>query len=81
MAEAEQKLDIEKRVEIQLAIGNYLRAIERFEKASHDFNESCQRVRECVPRSRRFIVNHNHQMHMITTDTDGSFQVEQIETI
>ena len=41
--------DIETRVNISLAVGRYLRAMDRFEAANKEFNEACSslRTQEC----------------------------------
>lgn len=74
-------LDIEQRVTISLALQRYLRAMEQFEKASSDFNESCQVVRTTLPHNSRLIANLNHQHYLVTSDDAGNFQVEQIDTV
>ncbi len=75
------KLDIEQRVTVSLALQRYLRAMEQFEKASSDFNESCQVVRKTLPLNSRLIANLNHQHYLVTSDDAGNFQVEQIDTV
>ena len=45
-------MDAERCVTISLALQRYLRAVERFEAASKDFNESCQTIRQALPVSR-----------------------------
>lgn len=79
--ESTPKLDIDRRVEISLAIQRYLRAAEQFEAASLAFNEACQVMRNALPRASRLIANVNHQHHLVTNDLDGNFQVEQIDTV
>ncbi len=37
-------MNIEQRVTVSLALQRYLRAVERFEAASNEFNESCQTI-------------------------------------
>lgn len=79
--ENSKHLDIERRVEISLAVQRYLRATEKFEAASLEFNESCQALRQKLPRETRLIANVNHQHHLVTCDLEGNFQVEQIDTL
>ncbi len=74
-------MNIEQRVTISLALQRYLRAVERFEAASTDFNESCQAVREALPRECRFVANVMHQHYLVTSDREGNFEVEGIETV
>ena len=45
-------MNIEQRVTVSLALQRYLRAVERFEAASNEFNESCQAIRQALPITR-----------------------------
>jgi len=76
-----KSLDIERRVEISLAVQRYLRAAEQFEAASLAFNEACQAMRKTLPRASRLIANVSHQHHLVTCDLDGNFEVETIDTV
>lgn len=67
------------RVGINIAVGSYLRAVQRFEDASNAFNAACTLVRETVPRCKRFVVKYDFRYYLITTEKDGSFEVEEIE--
>lgn len=75
------KMNIDQRVKVSLALQRYLRATERFEEASKEFNESCQVVRQQLPPESRFVAEIAHQYYMVTSDADGSFAVEPVETI
>jgi hypothetical protein len=75
------KMDIDQRVTISLVLQRYLQAAERFEAASLEFHDSCQLVRNTLPRESRLIANINHQHYLVTCDKDGSFEVEQIDTV
>lgn len=74
-------VDIETRVTVSLALQRYLRAVERFEAASNEFDESCQTVRQALPRESRFVANIMHQHYLVTSDREGNFEVEQIDTL
>ena len=76
-----KSLDIERRVEISLAVQRYLRAAERFEAASNEFNESCQAIRQALPRESRFVANISHQHFLVTSDQEGNFEVESVDTV
>lgn len=75
------RLNIERRVEISLAVQRYLRAVAKFEEASIDFNESCQSLRSILPKECRLIANVEHQHHLVTSDLEGNFKIEQIDTL
>ena len=74
-------MDIEQRVTASLALQRYLRSVERFEAASKEFNESCQTIRQALPRDSRFVANISHQHYLVTSDREGNFEVEQIATV
>ena len=62
-------MNIDQRVTISLALQRYLRAVERFEAASNEFNESCQAIRQALPRESRFVANISHQHFLVTSDS------------
>jgi|GEM_PF-1499399 len=64
-------MNIEQRVTVSLALQRYLRAVERFEAASNEFNESCQTIRQALPRESRFVANISHQHYLVTSDNEG----------
>ena len=51
------------------------------ETASNEFNESCQTIREALPRESRFVANISHQHYLVTSDREGNFEVEQVDTV
>jgi len=75
------KLDIEARVAISLAAGRYLRAAQRFEAANQDFTEACKSLRNALPKASRFVANIEHKHYLLTTDSEGNFNVEELDTI
>jgi hypothetical protein len=74
-------MDIEQRVAVSLALQRYLRAAERFEAASREFNESCERIRQTLPRQCRFVANVSHLLYLVTSDHEGNFEVEQVDSV
>jgi hypothetical protein len=74
-------MNIEQRVTVSLALQRYLRAVERFEAASSEFNESCQTIRQALPRESRFVANIMHQHYLVTSDNEGNFEVESVDTV
>ena len=74
-------MNIDQRVTVSLALQRYLRAVERFEAASNEFNESCQTIRQTLPRESRFVANISHQHYLVTSDNEGNFEVEQVDTV
>jgi hypothetical protein len=74
-------MELEQRVNVSLALQRYLRAVERFDAASSEFNESCQTIRQALPRESRFVAIISHQHYLVTSDRDGNFEVEQVTTV
>ena len=74
-------LSIEERVNIQLAVQRYVRAMERFEFAANEFNESCSSMRKVVPGPIRVIARIDHQTYLFTMDNESNFEVESIESL
>lgn len=74
-------MDIEKRVAISLALQRYLLAVERFEAATTEFHESCQSIRKTLPCESRFVAIISHQHFLVTSDSEGNFEVEQVDTL
>ena len=74
-------LDIETRVSVSLAVGQYLRASDRFNEASKEFTEACKSLRKHLGSESRFVVQVDFASYLVTTDSDGNFDVEKIEVI
>jgi hypothetical protein len=74
-------LSIQDRVAISLSLQRYLRAVERFEAASNEFNEACRSIRKSIPRESRFVANISHRHYLVTSDNEGNFDVEQLDTV
>jgi hypothetical protein len=76
------KLSIEERVNIALAVGRYLRAAERFEQASKDFSEACDDVRKFLEPEDdgRLVVKHDYKSYLVTHGR-GSFDISPIEIL
>jgi hypothetical protein len=74
-------LDIERRVAISLAVGRYLRSAERFNQASREFTGACKSLRQQLGKEQRFVVQVDWKHYLVTSDRDGNFDVESIETL
>jgi len=80
MVENEQRT-LEERVNISLAISRYLRALERFDQSTKEFNEACQNARAIMPKNAKFLVKDSWKHYLVTTYEDQSFNADQIEVI
>lgn len=72
---------IEEKVGMSLAIGRYVRAASRFNEASSDFTKSCKDLRSKLGTNKQFICNIDHKHYLVTSDIDGNFDVEEIESL
>jgi hypothetical protein len=73
--------DIENRVNTTLAVGRYLRAMDRFEAASKEFNEACTSLRNQLTAPCRFMTKIDFRHYLVTSDQERNFEVEEIELI
>jgi len=73
--------DIEKRVSIQLAVGRYLRSSERFNEASKEFTASCKTLRKQLGTDAKFVCQIDYQHYLVTTDRDGNFDIELVQSL
>jgi hypothetical protein len=74
-------MDMDTRVNLSLALHRYNRAVERFEEASKEFNESCQAVRAVTKGPARLVVHLDHKTYLFECDGDGSFVLYEVESI
>lgn len=74
-------LDIERRVEISLAVGRYLRSADRFNDASKDFTGACKSLRKQLGSDQRFVVQVDFKHYLVTSDRDGNFDIELLESL
>ncbi|XZE56688.1 hypothetical protein SH139x_002813 [Planctomycetaceae bacterium SH139] len=74
-------IDIERRVAISLAVGRYLRSADRFNEASKEFTGACKSLRQRLGTEQRFVVQLDFKHYLVTSDRDGNFDVEHIQSI
>ena len=72
---------IEKRVAISLAVSRYLRAADRFQEASSDFTCACKSLRKQLGSDQRFVVQVDFKHYLVTSDNDGNFDIEAIDSL
>ena len=75
------QLDVETRINISIAVGSYLRAVDRFDIASQAMTKACSELREQLDGSARFVVQAEYRHYLVTSDNDGNFEIEQIESL
>ena len=73
--------DIETRVAISLAVGQYLRAIDHFDVASQALTRACSELRKKIDGAARFVLQVDYRHYLVTSDQEGNFDVEQIESL
>lgn len=76
-----KSLDIERRIAIAQAVGHYLRSAELFNEASREFTGACKSLRQQLGTEQRFVVQSDFKHYLVTSDREGNFDVEQIQTL
>lgn len=75
------QLTIERRVALSLAVGRYLRSTQRFNEASKDFTERCKTLRAELGNEQRFVAQIDFKHYLVTSDREGNFEVEHIQSL
>lgn len=75
------KMTVDDRVKLSLAVSAYVRAAEKFEQASNDFNEACQKIRKIAPREAKFITAVSYSDYLVETKANGDFEINPITKI
>lgn len=73
--------DFNDRFAKSMAIVRYVRAEKQFTDASREFNEVCQEVRAKVGKSAKFVTQIEWKHYLVTSDDEGNFSVEPIDSI
>ena len=74
-------MEVNERVDISLAVGDYLRAKDRFTIASDIYTKSCRSLRERIKPNMKGVVKIEYQYYLVTSDDHGTFLVEEIECL
>jgi hypothetical protein len=77
--ENQPELTIEQRVASSLAVGRYLRAKERAEQAYKEHNEACTGIRSTIARGSRFVTKVDYRYFVVTVDSEGDFEVDEVD--
>jgi hypothetical protein len=73
---------VHEKLEIGSAVRSYLRDVKQFERASKDFSESCQALRAKLKPNSRFVYRMEYgSMYLVTSDSDGNFNVEPVDSL
>ena len=73
--------NIETRVAISVAVGQYLRAVDHFDVASQSLTRACSELRKKIAGAARFVVQVEYRHYLVNSDEEGNFDVEQIESL
>lgn len=71
----------DERVSLAIAVRRYLQASDRFHSASKDFDEACHEVRELASRDSRYVVHIDYRHWLLEIDSQGNFEIEEIELL
>jgi hypothetical protein len=72
---------IDERVSLAIAVRRYLQSNDRFHSASKDFDEACHEVRKLASRDSRYVVRIDYRHWLLEIDSQGNFEVEEIELL
>lgn len=74
-------LNVEQRIALTLAIQEYLHAADRFAEASQRFNKACSTLRQSLPKQSRFLLPISYRHYLVTSDREGNFDIELLESL
>lgn len=73
---------VHEKLEIGSAVRSYLRDVEQFERANKNFGESCQALRAKLKPNSKFVYRMEYgRMYLVTSDKDGNFNVEAVDSL
>ena len=81
MSEEQEAKDMNRRIELSMAVGRYLGSVERFDRASKDFTQRCKELREKLKPGERFVAKIDWLYYIVEMDNDGNFEVTKADII
>ena len=75
------RADFETRYSITLAIGKYLRSVNRLQNATSEFTEASKELGKLIPPDSAFVAKVDYNHYIITSDHEGDFNIEPISLI
>ncbi len=75
------ELDIETRIQVGTAVDSYVRAEREFNETSRRFNESCNQLRNVLPPNLRVVIRRDWKNYLLSTDAEGNFDLEELDSI
>ena len=75
------RADFETRYSITLAIGKYLRSVNRLQNATSEFAEASKELGELIPPDSAFVAKVDYNHYIVTSDHEGDFNIEPISLI
>lgn len=76
-------LSIDQRVDIQMAVDEYLASRRKAEEANKSFEAACHKMRTIAAElgNIRFVVQKPFEFLLVTTEECGDFEIDPIERI
>lgn len=74
-------LNIDQQVSLASAVCQYLKAADRYEQATDEFNQACSGIRSLNLREVRLVVQANYRHYLLEINAQGDFEVDQIELV
>ena len=75
------QLDIDRRIQLSLAVERYLRSSDRFHEASREFTESCAWLRKQLGPNVKFVHEVEFRLYLVTSDKESNFDVTRVERL
>lgn len=81
MPEECEHTPMERRIQIQLAVAEYLRTASRYNEAAEYFDKACTELRGALHVGEVFVVKVHGADYLVTMGLRGDFDIKEIETI
>ena len=75
------KIDIERRIAIAVALSQYLRVENRFLSSMRDLDDRSSELSELLDQPGLFVTEIDYQHYLLTADGEGNFDIEPVQAL
>ena len=75
------KIDIERRIALAVALSQYLRVEKKFLSNMRDLDDTSSELSELLDQPGLFVAEIDHQHYLLTADGEGNFDIEPVQTL